>query len=179
MPAATQIPESRRAEMEEFSATRCSGSELRRFLCVWLRVEGGMSAVEIARAIKWSANGVRIVQRRFIEQGVAAFADRKRGRRTPPRMTFQEEEAFLDGFRAAAATASVLVVGDIKAAWEERLGRTVHKTTVYRMLERHGWRKVVPRPRHPKKDEEAGEAFKKGASLKGSKGRGQGRRGSR
>jgi len=160
MPAATQIPESRRAEMEEFSATRCSGSELRRFLCVWLRVEGGMSAVEIARALKWSANGVRIVQRHFIERGVAVFADRKRGRRTPPRMTFQEEEAFLDGFRAAAA--SVLVVGDIKAAWEGRLGRTVHKTTVYRMLGRHGWRKVVPRPRHPKKGEEAGEAFKRG-----------------
>ncbi|MBH8552614.1 winged helix-turn-helix domain-containing protein [Nostocaceae cyanobacterium CENA357] len=28
----------------------------------------------------------------------------------------------------------------------------MHKTTIYRLLERHQWRQIVPRPTHPKKD---------------------------
>jgi transposase len=161
MPVAIQIPESRRAEIEEFRGARCSAAELRRFLCVWLRVESGMSAVEVARAVGLSPNTVRVVQRHFIDSGAGAFADRKRGRRTPPRMSFQEEESFLAEFRGPAAEASVLVAGEIKAAWEARLGREVHRSTVYRMLKRHGWRKAAPHPRHPKQDPKVAEAFKK------------------
>src|SRR3982751_3398415 len=41
------------------------------------------------------------------------------------------------------------------------LGRPVHPSVVYRALPRPGWRKVIPRPRHPKANEEAREAFKK------------------
>ena len=42
-------------------------------------------------------------------------------------------------------------------------GKAVARSTVYRLLERHGWRKVVPRPRHPKADVAAQAAFKKGS----------------
>ena len=52
-------------------------------------------------------------------------------------------------------------VSRIKAAYEQALGRKVPKSTVYRMLARHGWRKVVPRPRHPKSDAATQAAFKK------------------
>jgi hypothetical protein len=114
MLAAIHIPDGRRAEMmEEFRRGRCSAAELRRFLCVWLRLERGQSAVEIAGTVGWSANTVRVVQRRFIESGVESFADRKRGHRTPPGMSFWEEEAFLAEFCGPAADASVLVVGEI------------------------------------------------------------------
>jgi len=37
----------------------------------------------------------------------------------------------------------------------------VAASTVYRLLERAGWRKVAPRPSHPRKDPAAEEAFKK------------------
>jgi hypothetical protein len=37
----------------------------------------------------------------------------------------------------------------------------VARSTIYRLLGRHGWRKVVPRPRHPKTDLAAQSAFKK------------------
>jgi transposase len=161
-PAAIRIPESRRAGIEEFAARQRSKAESRRFLCAWLRVDGGMSAVGISGAVKWSAHTVRVVQRRFIESGAASFADGGRGRRTPPRMSFREEEAFLAGFSAAAAEASVLVAGETRAAWEARLGRAVHKSTLYRMLKRRGWRKAAPRPRRPKRDGGAAGALKKG-----------------
>ena len=58
----------------------------------------------------------------------------------------------------------MLVANEIKEALEKRLGHKVHKTTVYRMLHRNGWRKLAPRSSHPKRNKEAVEAFKKGAS---------------
>jgi hypothetical protein len=41
------------------------------------------------------------------------------------------------------------------------VGQTVHKTTIYRLLERHEWRKIVSRQSHPKVNEQEQEAFKK------------------
>jgi hypothetical protein len=40
------------------------------------------------------------------------------------------------------------------------VGHPVAKTTGYRVLKRHQWRKVVPRPRHPKRSAVEQEAFK-------------------
>ena len=53
------------------------------------------------------------------------------------------------------------MVNEVKAAYEEIIGHSVPKSTVYRVLARHGWRKIAPRPRHPKFDPEKLEAFKK------------------
>jgi hypothetical protein len=44
-------------------------------------------------------------------------------------------------------------------------------STVYRMLDRHGWRKLVPRPRHPKADVAAQAAFKKTPPIGTPRGR--------
>lgn len=81
-------------------------------------------------------------------------------------MSIEEEKAFLDRWAEQAERGGVLVVPPIHAALEEKLGRPVAKSTVYRMLARHGWRKVEPDTCHPKRNVEAQEAFKKGASRK-------------
>jgi hypothetical protein len=81
-------------------------------------------------------------------------------------MTPGEEAEFLGGFLKAAGDASLLIVKEIKSALEARLRLEVRETTVYRMLKRHGWRKVVPRPRHPRQDPKADETFKKGAARR-------------
>jgi transposase len=54
----------------------------------------------------------------------------------------------------------MLTVAEIQRAYEQRLGKAVAPSTIYRLLQRHGWRKVVPRPRHPKADVAAQAAFK-------------------
>ena len=82
-------------------------------------------------------------------------------------MTAEEEAELLDAFASEAERGRVLVIDDIKAALKSRLGRQVHKTTVYRMLHRHDWRKICPRPSHPKQNPKAVEGFNKGASRKG------------
>ena len=76
-------------------------------------------------------------------------------------MTFEEEQAFLEPWVAIAETGGVLVVPPIHKALEEKIGRKIPASTIYRLLARHGWRKVTPDTCHPKKDAEAQEAFKK------------------
>jgi Winged helix-turn helix len=59
-----------------------------------------------------------------------------------------------------------LTVRDIRAELERMLGHTVAKSTIYRMLKRHQWRKLVPRPQHPNRTKEEQEQFKKPSAKK-------------
>jgi len=161
------IPEHRLAELRDFRKSKWPGFEFQRFLCVWLRVEQGLSTKEIARVLGWNVNTIRITQRDFIARGSKAFVEEKRGGRRRQLMTIEEEKRFLAAFEDLASSAAMLVVNEIKAALEKRLGHAVHKTTVYRLLRRHEWRKVMPRPKHPKQNTEAVDAFKKKASPTG------------
>jgi len=158
------IPEHRLAELKDFRKSKWPGFEFQRFLCVWLRIEQGLSTKEIAHVLNWSANTIRITQRDFIARGTEALVDERRGGRRRQLMSEEEEKSFLAAFQDVAGSGSMLVASEIQAALEKQLGHAVHKTTVYRLLQRHGWRKVAPRPKHPKQNEEAIDASKKGDS---------------
>jgi transposase len=164
MRPSTPIPENRLTELKDFRKSKWPGLEFQRFLCVWLRVEQGLANKEIANVLGWNVNTVRITQRDFIAHGPKTFLEEKRGGRRRQLMTLEEEKFFLAAFAGIAGDGALLVISEIKIALEEQLGHKVHKTTVYRLLRRHGWRKIVPRPKHPKQDKEAVDAFKKGAS---------------
>ena len=43
-------------------------------------------------------------------------------------------------------------VHDLKAAYETAIGHATSHSTIYNVLARHGWRKLMPRPFHPKRD---------------------------
>jgi hypothetical protein len=48
-----------------------------------------------------------------------------------------------------------------RTALIKHLGHDTSPSTTYRMLARHGWRKVQPDTKHPKSDQAAQEEFKK------------------
>ena len=156
------MPENSIVELEAFRKKKWPGYEFQRFMCVWLRVKQSMSTFDIAKVIGWNVNTVRIIQRDFIKRGIAAFTELKRGGRNHALLTQEEEKDFLAPFEKSSEQGKLLVANEIKEALEKRLGHKVHKTTVYRILHRNGWRKIAPRPSHPKRDKEAVEAFKKG-----------------
>jgi transposase len=83
------------------------------------------------------------------------------GGRRRETLSQEEETEFLASWVEKAAAGGVLVVPPIHAALEDRLGHPVARSTVYRILARHGWRKIEPDTGHPKRDEQAQEAFKK------------------
>jgi len=94
-------------------------------------------------------------------------------RKDPPRrnwggrrygyMSMEQERQFLSRFFDEASHGGVLIVSEIKRSFEALVGHKVAKTTVYRMLDRHDWRKIIPRPRHPESDAKARKGFKKTA----------------
>ena len=88
-------------------------------------------------------------------------AGRNWGGRRQSLLTAEEEVAFLKPWLASAATGNLVVVSPIRAALAQRLGQPVKPSVVYRLLSRHGWRKVAPDTRHPKSQPEVQEAWKK------------------
>jgi hypothetical protein len=82
-----------------------------------------------------------------------------------------EEQAFLAAFFAQASRGALSVARPLRRALEARLGHAVHPRTVERLLARHAWRKLVPRPRHPQADTALQAAHQKKSGPLGARGR--------
>src|SRR5258708_19947332 len=76
-------------------------------------------------------------------------------------MSLEQERSFLQPFFARAAHGEITTAEEIQRAFEAKVKHVVHITSIYRLLDRHGWRKLLPRPRHPKANPEDQAAFKK------------------
>ena len=127
----------------------------------------GLSLSETARALGQSVPTVSRLRRDFIVlQGGTPLPRNQWGGRRHAYWSPEEEQAFLKPFLEEAEKGGILIVPPLHRALEERLGRTVPPSTVYRMVHRHGWRKVAPDKRHIKGDPEIQETFKKNASPK-------------
>jgi transposase len=136
-------------------------SNFRRLQAVWFRAAKNMTAPEIEELIGLTAQSIRQIQAEYFREGISTFRKSTRGGRRHQNLCLGEEKELLKPFFEKAQDSGVVAVSMIKNAYEKKLGRRVHKTTIYRMLKRHGWRKLVPRPSHPKSDINAQEAFKK------------------
>ena len=64
-------------------------------------------------------------------------------------MALAEETALLARFAKAAGAGELLNIHDLKAAYEKAIGHPTSDSTVYNLLHRHGWRKLMPRPFSP------------------------------
>jgi transposase len=138
-----------------------SKAEYQRIQCAWMRAALGLGAAQIATALGWQAGSVRQVQSDYLRRGEMALLNKPKGGRHRQNLTVEQEKELLCPFLQQAEAGGVLVVAPVQAAYEQALGRPVHHSVVYRALHRQGWRKIVPRPRHPKGNEAVREAFKK------------------
>ena len=136
-------------------------AEFKRVQSVWLRAALDMPVEQIAQATGLAPSSVRCYHSRYMKGGESVLLGPGRGGRRRQNLTVAQESEVLSGFEAEALQGGVLEVREIRAAYEHAVGHTVAKSTVYRMLARHGWRKVAPRPRHPKGDRARQQAFKK------------------
>ena len=135
--------------------------EYQRIQCVLIRATLGSTAFEIARLLGWAVTTVHNIHSQWAKEGEAIFELKSKGGRRNQYLSPDEEAEFLRPFLAKAEAGGLLSATEVKAAFEARVGCAVAKSTIYRMLDRQGWRKVAPRPRHPKADPAAQAAFKK------------------
>jgi transposase len=119
------------------------------------------TAAEIALHVGVSKGFVRKVIQQYNRQGEIGLLTPGRGGRQNCYLSWEQEKQLIDSFKEKARRGKVATAKQIKQAYELQCGFAVHKTTIYRLLERHQWRKVVPRPSHPQKDPNAENEFKK------------------
>ncbi len=136
-------------------------ADFQRVQCIWLRTALNFSSAAVAIAVGWSQSTVKIIQSRYLREGEKILLGKGRGGKRYSNLTDREENDLLSSFLEKARAGGVLVVGEIKTAYEKKAGKQVPKSTVYRMLARHGWRKIAPRAKHPKAEVGAQEEFKK------------------
>jgi transposase len=150
------------ASAREAIASALTVEQLRQAQAVVLPLDYAMSLADTAQAIGVSPGWACQLRRRFMhgqrvgEPGAPTAGGRKR-----ENMSLEEERKFLAPFFEQAAKGGVLVVGQIKAALDKRLGRKVALASAYNLLHRHNWRKLAPDKRHPQSDPLAQDEWKK------------------
>lgn len=129
----------------------------------WLVIYNAMvdprPAAEIAVHTGISVASVHKLLSEYNRLGVEAIETPGKGGRYNYYLTLEQEQKFLAKFLEKAARGQVATATEIKIAYEELVGHAVHKTTIYRLLERHKWRQIVPRPSHIKADSNTQEEF--------------------
>ena len=123
--------------------------------------ESGMTQPAIAEAMGVSLSTVNRAHMAYDSGGVKALKSKPSGGRQRENMTLAQEKALLARFAKAAGAGELLNIHDLKAAYEKAIGHATSNSTVYNLLDRHGWRKLMPRPFHPKRNRAAQNTFKK------------------
>jgi transposase len=148
-------------EIKQAMRNTTSKAEFQRLQCIYLAdTQQDMAAERIGEIVMLSSHRVKMIHSNFRKNGMDAIKE-KRGGRYRENMTFEEEIALLHGFEEESMTGKLVLTDRIKAAYEAKVGREVVESTIYRMLARHGFRKIVPYQRHPKASKETQETFKK------------------
>ena len=109
-------------------------------------------AEEIAKHLNVSKSLVHKTIYEYNKKGKESIEKKGKGGRWHSYMAFNEEVEFIKPFIDAAKKGDISTVQEIKHEFERKINKSVHKTTIYRLLKRHNWRKIVPRPKHPKSE---------------------------
>jgi len=134
----------------------------RRLEAVVLRGEGKSNA-EIAAITKFNEDTVGKLAKEYCQYGVEYLVEDGRKGGNHRNASEAEERAFLAQFEKAGESGQIISVEDIAAAYDKQFEKE-HKSrsTVYYLLHKHKWRKVMPRSKHPNKaSDEVCETSKK------------------
>jgi transposase len=148
-------------EVKKRMSTHAHSGVRQRWWIIYNALVAPRKAEEIALHTGVSATTVHRVIATYNRLGPEALETSGKGGRRHQYLTLQEEQAFLAPFFRQAECGGIATVAQIQHAFEERIGHEVDDSTIYRLLKRHGWRKLMPRPRHPKADPQTQEQFKK------------------
>jgi hypothetical protein len=146
--------------------TARTAAELRIALAVLLPLEAGLTLAQTALVLGRSRHTTCALRTDFCARASGQRPARrsKAELRNRAKSTLQAEAAALDVVLAGAAEGAALVIPGLKEKIEAELGHSVSLSGVYRMLARHGWRKVAPDTAHPQGKPQAREDWKKNSS---------------
>ena len=155
-----EFTEEQRAEIQVVRKNNKNKNAERR-LCVLSMKALGKSNEEIVSRTGYNGAYARRLIAKYFSEGIESIVRRKR-QGNNRNLPYHEEAAFVNGLIEQAKKGHLTTVKEIKTAYENLVGHKIGSGHIYVILGRHGWRKIKPRPAHPKKASEADiEASKK------------------
>lgn len=139
---------------------------VKRWMVIRHAIANPATAKEIALNTGMAEQSVHNLIAAYNRDGEKAVETKGKGQRQKANLTLEEEKEFLTPFFDKAVKGQIATAAEIHEALNQRIGETVHESTMYRLLNRHEWRKIVPRPAHPKTNKEEQEEFKKTSGPK-------------
>jgi transposase len=144
------------------AATAATVADLRAAQAVLLPALAGATLEQTAVLLGVGRATVARLQARLRQRTVGgAPMNRGWGGRRRALLTRAQETAFLAPWLEQARQGGLVVGAPLRAALATRLGHPVGASVIYRLLARHGWRKVAPDTRHPKSDPAVQARWKK------------------
>jgi transposase len=119
------------------------------------------SAADVADLLQISKPAVWLWVGQYNRMGPQGLSRKGRGGRRWSFLSWEDEERLLQGWESRAIRGEILTAPQLLGEVEKAVGRAVSVDYVYRLLHRHRWRKLGPRPRHVKADRRAQADFKK------------------
>lgn len=135
-------------EIEQEMVRTKDSKVYKRLQAVMLRGKG-KTINEICEITGYSFSTVSILSKKYLNDGISALVSDKRTSNNYY-LTESEEEAFLEQFKEAAQKGQVITVKEMHIAYQKRIGKETPIRSFYDLLKRHGWRKIMPRPKYPK-----------------------------
>ncbi len=160
MRTATLVNHLDRKELQKRMKLSGTKEQFQRWQSIFLTYRG-LSSTVVAEYVGTTPGTVHQWVFEYNHNGPDGFILQGRGGRRFGLLTIDEERDLLDKARSTAQKGRILTAGTLRAMVEDVVGNTVSKDYLYDILHRHGWRKVMPRPQHPKADEGKQEEFKK------------------
>lgn len=152
-------------ELETMMKSVTNKTHYRRLQAVMLRGKG-YTVKATAEITGLTPKTITDCTRRYLENGVEELLLERRGGRRHENMTYEEEVIFLSKFDEKIEAGAIITINAMHEAYQKELGRSTYISGFYQMLKRHGWRRIKPRPAHPKKaDAEIVDVSKKLTQL--------------
>ena len=133
----------------------------KRWMIIYHALVDPRTSEEIAKHCGVSKFTVQKLISRYNRFGISAVETEGKGGRRRAYLTHEQEKLFLQPCFDRAQKGEIATIAEIQQAFEAALAHAVDDSTIYHLLDRHGWRKLMPRPRHPQANKEAQEQFKK------------------
>jgi transposase len=114
----------------------------------------GLSASTVSELCGFSCQSLYRLKAAFLAHGLDALRSHYVGSNNRY-LSVEQESAILDELANTALSGQFIRVCEIKTLFESLAGVSYQLDAIYRILRRHGWRKVKPRGRHPKGADEA------------------------
>ena len=134
---------------------------IRRWLVIRHAMVDPAPAKDIAGRLGLSVCTVRDLLEAYNRYGPDALETPGKGQRQRAYLSVEKEHPFLAPFLADSQAGHIAIARPLKQAFEASLGHPVAPSTVYRLLHRHQWRQVVPRPKNPRSSHAAQDTCKK------------------